>query len=258
MSDSVVSIVSHQHAKLVSHLLADIAQHCAAESLVVVVTINIDEPMPFSGRDFPFQLEIIRNEKPKGFAANHNAAFRIAQGKYFCIVNPDVRLQGNPLPALRTNFEDAEIGLVAPLVVNSGGDMEITARRFPTPFRILRKCWQREVSDYSADAGSAFPDWVAGMFMLLPSLVYEQIGGFDEKYHLYYEDVDLCARLKLAGYKIALDTSVRVVHDARRQSHRDPRFLKWHLASMTRFFLSPVFFRALARARGSTRTIRAG
>jgi N-acetylglucosaminyl-diphospho-decaprenol L-rhamnosyltransferase len=253
IESTVISIVSHQQAALVSGLLADIAQYCAGEPASVVLTINTEEPMSFSERDFTFPLKIIRNKRPKGFGANHNAAFRIAQRKYFCIANPDIRLLGNPLPSLLANFENNHVGLAAPIVVNSAGEIEITARRFPTPFRILRKCWEKEVSEYSTDAGPAYPDWVAGMFMLLPARVYADVGGFDERYHLYYEDVDLCARLTLAGHKIVLDNSVRVVHDARRQSHRDPAYFKWHLASMTRFFLSPVFFRALSRTALSNR-----
>jgi N-acetylglucosaminyl-diphospho-decaprenol L-rhamnosyltransferase len=252
----VISIVSHQQAELVSFLLGDIARYCERDPITVVLTINTEEPTLFSGSDFSFPLEIVRNKEPKGFAANHNAAFRIAQGTYFCVINPDVRLQGNFLPALLANFQDDEVGLVAPLVINSNGDIEITARRFPTPFRILRKCWQQDSPDYSTDAGPVFPDWVAGMFMLLPARAYAGIGGFDEKYRLYYEDVDLCARLKLADYKIVLDTSVRVVHDARRQSHRDPKYLKWHLASMARFFLSAVFYRALNKTAISGRRTR--
>jgi hypothetical protein len=58
---------------------------------------------------------------------------------------------------------------------------------------------------------------------------------------MYSEDVDLCTRLRLLGYRIVLDRSVRVVHDARRESHRKWSHLAWHVRSLIRFFLSDVY-----------------
>lgn len=73
------------------------------------------------------------------------------------------------------------------------------------------------------------------MFMLFPRTVYEQLGGFDETYFLYYEDVDLCARLRKLGYRVGYCADVSVVHDARRASHSNLSYLRRHLASMARF-----------------------
>jgi len=64
------------------------------------------------------------------------------------------------------------------------------------------------------------------------------VGGFDPRYPLYYEDVDLCARLRLARYDIRLVPSASAVHIARRQSRRDIRYFFWHLRSMIRYILS--------------------
>ena len=72
--------------------------------------------------------------------------------------------------------------------------------------------------------------------MLFPRTVFEQLGGFDETYFLYYEDVDLCARLRKLGYRVGYCADVSVVHDARRASHRNLSYLRRHLASMARFF----------------------
>ena len=74
--------------------------------------------------------------------------------------------------------------------------------------------------------------------MLFRSSVFHALHGFDERYFLYYEDVDLCRRLRKRGYDIRLVPSVRAVHNARRESHRSLRHLRWHLASIVRFLLS--------------------
>ena len=86
-----------------------------------------------------------------------------------------------------------------------------------------------------------FPDWVGGMFMLFPSRVFREVGGFDTGYFLYYEDVDLCARLTLRDYRVVLCHEVSVIHVARRTSHANLRYLLWHISSALRFFLSPVY-----------------
>ncbi len=86
--------------------------------------------------------------------------------------------------------------------------------------------------------------------MLLPSEAFAAVGGFDERYHLYYEDVDLCARLRLAHRDVVLCPTVEILHDARRESHRNLRYLGWHVRSMLRFFTSWPFIRLVLLRRG--------
>ena len=241
-----ISVVSHLQGGLVGLLLEDIERHCASGSVGVVVTVNVEETLPFAGRDFSFPIKIIHNPRPKGFSVNHNAAFRASQGEYFCVTNPDIRLKSDPFPSLLGGLRDKRFGLAAPLVVDKDGQVENSARRFPTPVAPLAKALGigRRL-DYAIGSEPFSPDWVAGMFMLLPHAVFAGLGGFDERYFLYYEDVDLCSRLRSAGYDIVLDPSVTIVHDARRESHHNPAYLKWHLTSMVRFFSSPAFFSGL-------------
>ena len=110
--------------------------------------------------------------------------------------------------------------MCAPAVTTPEGTVEDSARRFPSPFDIARKAIGRydgRVSYALGDRPRAVP-WVAGMFMLVRSADFAAIGGFDENFFLYYEDVDLCARLWRAGRKVMLCPEVQIVHDARRAS----------------------------------------
>ena len=92
--------------------------------------------------------------------------------------------------------------------------------------------------DYEVGQTALSPDWVAGMFMLFRAPVFGELHGFDERYFLYYEDVDLCRRLRSRSYEVRLLPTISVVHDARRESHRSLRHMRWHLASILRFILS--------------------
>jgi GT2 family glycosyltransferase len=237
-----VSVVSHGQGGLVASLLEDLDRCCDPVSLDVVLTLNTPEPLTFKESDFRFPLTVIGNPRPKGFGANHNAAFRSASGSGFCVLNPDVRFSRDPFGPFRSRLEDPRVGVTAPLVTDFAGRVEDSARRMPTPARILRRmlCGRRE-EGYDVGAPLAEPDWVAGIFMLFPAHVFRKAGGFDERYHMYCEDVDLCTRLRLLGYRIVQDRSVRVVHDARRDSHRKWIHLAWHVRSLTRFFLSDVY-----------------
>jgi GT2 family glycosyltransferase len=243
-----VSVVSHGQGRLVASLLEDVDRHCDSGSLEVFLTVNIPERLPFRESDFGYSLKVIGNLRPKGFGANHNAAFRSASGSGFCVMNPDVRFSRDPFGPLRSRLEDPRVGVAAPMVMDSAGRVEDNARRMPTPAGILRRIFggMRE-DEYYVGQPLIEPDWVAGVFMLFPAPVFREAEGFDERYHMYCEDVELCTRLRLLGYRIVQDRSVRVVHDARRESHRKWNPLAWHVRSLIRFFLSDTYEEARRR-----------
>lgn len=239
-----ISVVSHLQTGLVATLLKDLEIHCKDSSFELILTLNLDENLPFAVDGFSYPIKLIRNATPLGFGANHNQAFKQASGRYFCVMNPDIRLIGNPFNALLACFEDSSVGVVAPLVLNGDGEVEVSARRFPSPLKILCKVFGGcRGADYVIKDVPIRPDWVGGMFMLFPRGIFEQLGGFDERYFLYYEDVELCGRLRLLAYQAVLCPQAKAIHNAQRSSHRNLRYARWHVQSMARFFLSPVYRR---------------
>jgi N-acetylglucosaminyl-diphospho-decaprenol L-rhamnosyltransferase len=239
-----ISVISHGQIDLIENLLHDIDEHCRAVPIELILTLNLEETLPFSADGFSFPFKVIRNPVPKGFAANHNQAFALAIGWFFCVMNPDIRINKDPFPALLSCLQNLSIGVAAPIVVGESGAVENSARRFPTPLKILCKALGGcKGGDYIVKDEAIFPDWVGGMFMLFRRETFEQSGGFDQRYFLYYEDVDLCARLRLRGYEVAICPGAKVVHHAHRSSHRSFKYMAWHLASMLRFFLSVPFLK---------------
>ena len=233
MNDITISVVSHGQESLLRHFLDDVALHeCEADS---IVTHNLEHPpASISPRG---SIQQIVNPQPKGFGVNHNTAFKYCSTPFFCVANPDVRLAGNPLPALLDCMRDPSVGLIAPLVITPQGEYDGNARRFPTPLRLLHKLTRGHDARYQDFTGTPIPvDWAAGMFMLFRAEAFAAVGGFDEGFHLYYEDVDICARLWKAGWKVVLHPGVHVIHEAQRTSHRNLRYMRWHLTSMARYF----------------------
>jgi GT2 family glycosyltransferase len=225
------SIVSHGHGSMVAHLVGEL--FACPEVSRIVITQNVAE-----GASYPRdqRLEVHRNEAPRGYGANHNAALADATTPFVCVLNPDIRLQGNPFPVLLQSFGDQSTALSAPKIIGPDGATEDSARRFPTVFSIAAKAFGGHDGTYPDRTASLLnPDWLAGMFLLMRREAFAKVGGFDEGFYLYYEDVDLCWRLRRAGYHIVQDRSVSVMHEARRESRRSLRFAKWHLASMVRY-----------------------
>lgn len=254
-----LSIVSHGHKKHIARLLQDLAT-LTRNDFEVILTLNLPETLEIDCRQLPFPVTLIRNSIPKGFAENHNAAFAVSHGQYFVVLNPDIRLLDDPFGALLSLLQANPRAICAPLIVNAGGVVEDSARHFPTPAflaaKLIGKLLRRRLtSDFIAvEDAISMPDWVAGMFIAVPRDVYRGLHGLDERYRLYYEDVDFCARARLAGCKILVSGHAKVIHEAQRDSHRNLRYLGWHLRSALRFFTSRAYLRIqLSRLFGASR-----
>jgi hypothetical protein len=231
-----LSVVSHRQNALVNGLVADLAR--CGEELALVVTENVRDETPLATAAFKGPLEIVRNAKPAGFAANHNAAFARCATPFYCVANPDIRLRGNPFPALANVLAGERVAAAGPLVRNPAGALEDSARRFPSIGSLARKLFSDPPGpDYPINRGAIPVDWVAGMFVLFDTATFGALGGFDERYFLYYEDVELCRRLRRGGYRVLYVTASEVIHDARRASRRDPALLRHHLRSALRFLM---------------------
>lgn len=244
-------MVSHGQCALVDCLLADLTRNVPA-GLRLILTLNRpDLDAKWTERAYPFKLEVIRNAAPRGFGANHNAALKRSSPGLFCVLNPDIRIPSNPFPLLIEALENTHIGVVSPAVVDPDLIPEDHARAFPSIFTLAAKAFGRTSRILPPSGRSLYyPDWVAGMFMIFRTETLRAVGGFDERYFLYYEDVDLCARLRKSGFEIAVCTEARVIHAARRESRRNLRFALWHLKSALRFFASqPRLALGLGRRR---------
>ncbi len=241
-----LSIVSHRQQPLVSTLLEDLARIASPLVSAIVVTHNVVEPPAAVPAALAAVTTSIDNAAPKGFGANHNAAFARCTTPYFVVLNPDIRLTADPFPPLLARLAGG-VALVAPRIVTPAGREEDAARELITPWRLI----EHRVFARERRAAADF-DWLAGMFLVVRSDAFRTLGGFDERYFMYCEDFDLCARLRLAGWRIARAASVTVVHDAQRASHRSTRHLAWHVASLVKMWLSPTFWRYRRVLAGSS------
>lgn len=235
----VVSVVSHGHGPAVQPLLHALAAGVRTDASPVrrvVLTCNLPEadPVPPQG-GWPFALQMVHNARPNGFGANHNRALAGAAEPFVCVLNPDVVLACEPFAALAQAAGQPGTGCAYPLQVDAQGALQDSERELPTPAALWRRraLRRRELR----------VDWVNAACLLLPQPVWQTLGGFDESYFMYCEDVDLCLRLRLAGLTLAR-VPVQIEHAGQRASHRQAAHLHWHIRSLLRLWRSPVYRQA--------------
>jgi N-acetylglucosaminyl-diphospho-decaprenol L-rhamnosyltransferase len=237
-----VSIVSHGHWAHVQPLLRQLTTWCAPWIDRVILTVNVPENLRIED-DLAFPVDVVRNPRPRGFGANHNTAFARVGTPWFLVLNPDLCIAGDVIGSLLARA-DAEAGLIAPRVQEPGRSEPEPYRTLVTPLELIRRQRQSHISP-------EIPSWVAGMFMLLRTSAYREAKGFDERFFMYCEDVDLCLRLQIAGWKLQVATDTIVHHEAQRDSHSSLQALVWHLTSFVKLWTSEAFWKYLRMRRRS-------
>lgn len=245
-----LSIVSHGHIAGVRRLLADAQRHLPIDRFEIVVTINTEERHEGLDRHWSGRLTVIRNEHCRGFSANHNAALRVATGRNFAVLDPDLRLSRNVFGDLDAILNEHEDAIASPVVHDEQGRIQDNARRVVTPLSLLRRYALGHRHRQAVTSPETRPvPWVAGLFMAVRRSTLRKLGGFDERYYLYCEDVALCMRMWNQGGTVYLVPSEGVSHVARRMTLKDWRHFGWHCSSLVAMWGSAEFWRFASRDR---------
>jgi GT2 family glycosyltransferase len=188
---------------------------------------------------------LVDNERPLGFAENANRGVAKTSAPFVVVANPDTEAAPGAVAALHEFMEaHPRCGIAGPALLNTDGTPQASRRRFPTVSgTIVRRTPLRRVlkaeSHFYADAPSepVQADWMLGAFLLLRRHMLEELGGFDEGFRLYGEDIDLCYRAAAAGWERWYVPAARVTHA--HAAVTDKRFLTrrtlWHWRGILRF-----------------------
>jgi len=174
--------------------------------------------------EFP-DVRVIANSENRGFTRANNQALALAQGRYLFLLNPDTEMRPD---ALQNLFEFAEqnprVGMIGPQLFYGDGSPQSSRRRFPTrataflESTILQQWFphNRALTHFymrdTRDDATQFVDWINGSAMFVRRAVYDQIGGFDEAFFMYSEELDWCRRAKNAGWQIVYLPSAQITH----------------------------------------------
>lgn len=248
--DLSVVVISHGHEAMLASCIASLApalEGIAAEILVVDNLQAGGAAAALAG----LPARVVANAAPVGFAANVNRGAAETRGRVLLFLNPDTRhREGRIADAMRFLEARPEIGLVGCTLVGTDGEVQQNFRRFPSPavpivrglgadLWLRRAAWYRDAMMATTRSEDPFPaDWILGAFLLMRRSDFDRVGGMDEGYRLYYEDVDLAWRLRRAGLATWVFPALRFLHEHQRASAKRPfsRAWRWHVGSALRYF----------------------
>ena len=248
--DVSILIVSWNVRDLLLRCLAALPAAADGVSYETIVVDNAsrDGAVEAVREAFP-DARVIANAENRGFTGGNNQALAAARGRFLFLLNPDAEPRPGSITEL-CRFLDAhpQTGVVGPRLRYGDGAIQPSRRRFPTlPVLFFESTivqqylpglpWFREyyVADRS-DEETQWVDWVVGAAMMVRREVYEQIGGLDEGFFMYSEELDWCRRAKEAGWRVAYHPAAEIIHYEGRSSEQVVP------ARHIRFFTSRVYY----------------
>ena len=191
--------------------------------IIVVDNASDDGSVEMTRAEFP-DARLIANAVNRGYTGGNNDGIAAATGRYVLILNPDTQVLGDALAGMIAHADaHPDVGVIGPQLVNPDGSVQSSRRRFPTlmtalfestwlqsiaPRRVLRRYYVLD----RADDETQEVDWVTGACFLVRREVIQQVGGLDEGFFMYSEELDWCRRIRQAGWKVVYLPTVQVVH----------------------------------------------
>jgi len=217
------------------------------EQIVVVDNASSDDSVDAIRAADP-DVIVLALERNLGFAGGANRGVALTTTPYAMVLNPDVVVEPGSTKALVEYLErEVDVGMVGPRVDTPDGELYPSVRRFPSvvdasghaflwfvwsgnPFtrRYRMLDWDHE---HPSDV-----DWIAGTHIVVRRRAWDDLGGFDERYFMYGEDVDLCWRMWRRGWRVTYEPAARVTHAIGRSTDQQPyRMILEHHRSLYRF-----------------------
>jgi GT2 family glycosyltransferase len=224
--DLSVIIVSFNTRDLLRDCLQTLLRHQGSLRLQTIVVDNASEDgsAEMLEAEFP-EVLLIRSPVNLGFGRANNLGFEQARGRYLVLLNSDAFIDEQTLPQSVARMDaEPDVGLAGGRLVGRQGEWQPSARMFPSLLNEfltlsgLSARWPKSRLFGRMDRTWADPlapaevDWVPGAYSIIRASVLEQIGPFDQRFFLYFEEVDLCRRIKAAGYRVCYWPEIRVLH----------------------------------------------
>ncbi len=226
MMNLSVFIVTYNSSPLLRSCLDSLRAQTLAGDFEVIVVDNAsrDDSIAIIRTEYP-EVNLITSETNLGFGNANNMALTLAQGRYLVLLNPDAQLPPDTLERALKHMEDnTDAGMGGGLLQDTQGAWQPSARLFPSLLndtltlsglanRYPESRFFGRFDRSWADPLKMTPvNWVPGAFAILRRSLVEQIGLFDPRFFLYYEEVDLCRRIYQAGFKVYYWPDLVITH----------------------------------------------
>jgi len=219
----------------------------AALEIVVVDNNSRDGSAKTAAERFP-EVLVIETGTNRGFAAGVNVGIRATRAPFVFVLNPDAVITVGSLAALAKLARDRpNVGLLGPLIRNTDGTLYPSGRTFPSVLQAMGHAFlgpfdpeNRFTQEYTMAGWDRTTerrvDWVSGSAMLVRRSALDRIGLLDEGFFLYGEELDLCTRLRDAGWRVVFTPEVEVTHVGGVSTGRSRRMNLIHSRSIYRYY----------------------
>ncbi|MBA4251869.1 MAG: glycosyl transferase [Chlorobiaceae bacterium] len=256
--DLSIIIVNYNVKEFLQNLLHSINKSITNYRYEIIVVDNnsVDGSVELLREKFP-DVKLIDSKTNLGFSKANNLGLKIAKGKFFLLINPDTIVQEDTFEKMINFFQSNQnVGMAGCKILNPDGTFQLSCRRsFPGPWTSFckvtglsalfpkSKLFAKYNLTYLDEDLTYEVDALSGSFMMLRKNVYEKIGGLDETFFMYGEDLDWCYRIQKAGFKVFYFHETQIIHykgeSTRRSSIDETRifynamhlFVKKHFSS---------------------------
>lgn len=256
MFDISVGIVSYNNHDTVSECLDSLFKTLSGRLSMQVFVVNNSQTDSLDDLKEKFPVQVIPMSENVGFGKGHNALLPLIDSRYHAVVNPDVIFVEDVFDKLFDFLEsDPKIGCVAPLMYSADGKLQDVYRRELSVVDLLARYspdWLKRLSAVQnrctyhvmSDIDKTVPfecEFIQGSFLVMPSELFRELEGFDERFFMYAEDADLCKRIRKMHRIVECFPDCKVVHKWERASHRNFKLFRIHFASLVKYFCKHSF-----------------
>ena len=220
-ADATVAIIVHYVRDDLTDALVGDLRAVAGGSVTRIVVVDNGSPVAYQTSP-QGSVEVVRLEEGVGFGGAVDVGRDLVSGPHFLLLNNDVRLPHDPVPALLARWRQGRPALVGPRVEYPDGRFQLSwgdelglaeEGRERRRQRQMRGVGGEALRRREVQSVAARPvDWLSGVALLVDTERFDAVGGFDDAFFFYFEDVDLCRRLRLAGFSLWYEPAAVVHH----------------------------------------------
>lgn len=217
-----VIIVNYNTGKLLQKCVESVIKSCPECEVIVVDNNSSDgsligiQKLKFKNQKYNSKIKIVRNGTNPGFSKANNQAIKIAQGDYILLLNPDTEVKESAIHKLVEFAKShADAGVICAKLILSDGTTQKSVFRFPTVWRAIQEFWfgANIYSSYVPQGRSPVAvDAVVGAAFLITPQALQKVGLLDERYFMYFEDLDYCRRVWNSGLKVYYLPTAEITH----------------------------------------------
>jgi GT2 family glycosyltransferase len=205
-----VILVQYNHADLTRRAVESLRKSNRGTFEVIVVDNGSTEPGACEAAQHLKGCRVVVSPLNAGFGGANNLGARESNGDLMFFLNNDTVVRTEILPEIESYFgSHPSCGAAGPRLLNPDGSLQTSTGTFPT---VISEWHTKSGRLPAREPGTPLPDWVSGAALVVRRGVFERAGGFDERYFMYFEDVDLCRRIRNDGYEVHYIPSVSVEH----------------------------------------------